>query len=119
MRQLKMWFVPVLTMLLILGVVFAVEAGSGSHSTPGIAGNGTATAEFSAAFQKARRGEVLTVNEKTLIDDMTPPDNRRPHDPVDNQGGPDGFGYVFVDNQAGDTATYSWVELQGVPGPTT
>jgi subtilisin-like proprotein convertase family protein len=34
---------------------------------------------------------------------------------LDNQGGPDGFGYRYVDNQGGDTATYSWIELRGDP----
>ncbi|MDD5088174.1 MAG: carboxypeptidase regulatory-like domain-containing protein [bacterium] len=37
---------------------------------------------------------------------------------VDYQGGPDGFGYRYVDNQSGDTATYSWIELRGDPGAT-
>lgn len=35
--------------------------------------------------------------------------------PLDNQGGPDGFGYRFVDNQGGDSATYDWIELRGDP----
>ncbi len=33
--------------------------------------------------------------------------------PLDNQGGPDAFGYRYVDNQAGDTATFAWIELCG------
>jgi len=37
---------------------------------------------------------------------------------VDHQGGPDGFGYRYVDNQTGDTATYSWIELRGDIGAT-
>ncbi len=31
---------------------------------------------------------------------------------LDNQGGPDVFGYSYVDNQGGDTATYNWIELR-------
>jgi subtilisin-like proprotein convertase family protein len=34
---------------------------------------------------------------------------------LDSQGGPDGFGYHYVDNQGGDTATYAWIELRGDP----
>lgn len=37
---------------------------------------------------------------------------------LDNQGGPDGFGYHYVDNQSGDTATYAWIELRGDAGAT-
>jgi len=35
--------------------------------------------------------------------------------PLDNQGGADDFGYVFVDNQTGDTATFDWIELDSDP----
>lgn len=39
---------------------------------------------------------------------------RQEHDrAIDNRGGPDEFGYSFVDNQGGDTATYDWIELRG------
>ena len=34
---------------------------------------------------------------------------------LDESGGPDGFGYRWVDNQNGDTATFAWVELCGDP----
>jgi subtilisin-like proprotein convertase family protein len=32
---------------------------------------------------------------------------------LDERGGPDNFGYNYVDNLDGDTATYSWIELEG------
>lgn len=32
---------------------------------------------------------------------------------LDDTGGPDGSGYRFVDNLAGDTATFAWIELCG------
>jgi hypothetical protein len=32
---------------------------------------------------------------------------------LDERGGPDNFGYSYVDNLGGDTATYSWIELEG------
>jgi subtilisin-like proprotein convertase family protein len=34
-------------------------------------------------------------------------------DCLDNHGGPDGYGYVYADNQGIDTVTYDWVELRG------
>lgn len=37
---------------------------------------------------------------------------------LDATGGPDAFGYRFVDNQGGDTATFSWTELCGDPNAT-
>jgi hypothetical protein len=37
---------------------------------------------------------------------------------LDNHGGPDEYGYLFVDNQTGDTASYDWVELRGDPNAT-
>ncbi len=39
-------------------------------------------------------------------------------DGLDNVGGPNAFGYRWVDNQAGDTATFSWIQLDGDPGAT-
>jgi hypothetical protein len=35
--------------------------------------------------------------------------------PLDYRGGADDFGYVYVDNQAGDTATFDWIELDSDP----
>jgi subtilisin-like proprotein convertase family protein len=32
---------------------------------------------------------------------------------LDNQGGPDGFAYRYVDNQGGDSVVYNWIELRG------
>jgi subtilisin-like proprotein convertase family protein len=33
--------------------------------------------------------------------------------PLDNSGGPDAAGYLYVDNVAGDTASFNWIELCG------
>lgn len=44
--------------------------------------------------------------------------DRDTFDPLDDVGGPDAFGYRFVDNLNGDTATYNWIELRGEPGVT-
>jgi hypothetical protein len=37
---------------------------------------------------------------------------------LDNQGGPDAYQYMFMDNVAPDTVTYSWIELRGDAGAT-
>jgi subtilisin-like proprotein convertase family protein len=34
---------------------------------------------------------------------------------LDDSGGPDGYGYRYVDNLNGDTASYNWIELRGDP----
>jgi len=39
----------------------------------------------------------------------------RAHNSLDNEGGPDDFGYVFLDNQTGDSATFDWIELDNDP----
>ena len=42
------------------------------------------------------------------------PSSRSNHDSnLDTQGGPDAFGYRYVDNQSPDTVVYEWVELCG------
>ncbi|MBK6911093.1 MAG: hypothetical protein IPH10_09235 [bacterium] len=35
---------------------------------------------------------------------------------IDAAGGPDGFGYRYVDNTGGDTATFAWIDIVGAPG---
>ncbi|HEY3296057.1 MAG TPA: proprotein convertase P-domain-containing protein [bacterium] len=37
---------------------------------------------------------------------------------LDANGGPDGFGYRYADNQAPDTSTFGWIELSGDPSAT-
>jgi len=44
-----------------------------------------------------------------------PFDGATERDPLDHFGGPDGFGYIFVDNQGEDTASFNWIELRGDP----
>lgn len=34
---------------------------------------------------------------------------------LDGTGGPDNYGYFYVDDLNGDTATYNWIELRGDP----
>jgi hypothetical protein len=40
-------------------------------------------------------------------------DDHRPNGTLDNQGGPDTFQYVFMDNVPPDTVSYAWIELRG------
>ncbi len=42
-------------------------------------------------------------------------DQNSGRNPLDNQGGPDGANYYFVDNVTPDTADYDWIELRGDP----
>jgi subtilisin-like proprotein convertase family protein len=60
-----------------------------------------------AAPSKKSPAKKFKTNETTAVRES------RAGDRLDNVGGPDGFGYLYVDNQNGDTATYSWIELRG------
>ncbi|RPH94854.1 T9SS C-terminal target domain-containing protein [candidate division KSB1 bacterium] len=64
----------------------------------------------------ADAADKIKVNEKKSA--ATVGINERGGRSLDNQGGPDGFGYKWVDNLTGDTATYSWIELRGDPAAT-
>jgi hypothetical protein len=58
---------------------------------------------------------TASLAEKELMDEFYgQPSNSG--SPLDNTGGPDAYGYRYVDNVAPDTATYSWIELQGATG---
>jgi len=69
---------------------------------------------------REREGLSLTESEKLdllasgLLENDSRVGDRR--DQLDNVGGPDGFGYRWVDNLAGDTATYAWEDIVGAPG---
>jgi hypothetical protein len=61
---------------------------------------------------KLDNGESLSAWEKDQY--LQWEQSHRPEcSPLDNTGGPDGFGYAFKDNVAPDTATYDWIELRG------
>lgn len=76
--------------------------------------------EFFALDDQMRQGLPLSEASKERYEALAPQFlDLRDHEPsLDNHGGPDGFGYGFVDNQGGDTATYSWIELRGDPNAT-
>ncbi len=69
---------------------------------------------------REREGFTLSESEKMdllasgLMEDDSRAGDGRDH--LDNVGGPDGFGYRWVDNLAGDTATYAWEDIVGAPG---
>ena len=67
------------------------------------------------AYSHWLQTSTATPAEKDLITRYLHRNNspRLDGNPLDNQGGPDGFGYRYVDNQGGDTATFAWIELCG------
>ena len=74
------------------------------------------------AMERVENGAALP-GDKALVEEYYRSMSARPStNPLDQQGGPDAFGYRFVDSQTPDTATYGWIELCGDPdasdGPT-
>jgi hypothetical protein len=93
----------------------------------------TVMARLSYAAEDATRAQEIyarwqasgtaTLEEKNLMEQVLfPLTGRVDRNSLDNVGGPDGFGYRWVDNQHGDTASFEWIELCGDPlsqfGPT-
>ncbi|MBU0509274.1 hypothetical protein KKH27_10605 [bacterium] len=76
-------------------------------------------ATIRALYDRLLTGDDLNEAEKDLVyANMGWLEPRRPGGSVDNAGGPDAFGYRYVDNVAPDTATYNWIELKGDPSAT-
>lgn len=64
-------------------------------------------------WRRAELGELLSPTEKAELAPYLMEIERRGPESIDAVGGPDGYGYYFVDNQNGDTTSYSWIELRG------
>lgn len=72
-----------------------------------------------AAYARWQENGTATPAEKEMISEYLQHGRTRTNgNRLDNTGGPDAFGYSFVDNVAPDTATYSWIELRGMGGTT-
>ena len=73
--------------------------------------------QYQRFVDRVNAGEQLSLADKDRFIALyerfgAPP---RQENPLDNQGGPDAFGYFYMDNVAPDTATYDWIELRGDP----
>lgn len=88
----------------VLGILLTVSASFASESlTP------------KDLWHKACQGEQLTAAEKAELQPYLAEFEDHGHGTIDNVGGPDTYGYYFVDNQGSDTTTYSWIELRNDP----
>ncbi len=77
--------------------------------------------EFLDLEYRLGQGLPISDEEKARFDQLEPIFGRSAEpqrNPLDWQGGPDSFGYHYVDNQNGDSATYEWIELRGDPEAT-
>lgn len=76
--------------------------------------------EYQILLDMINRGDALSESQKARFEELSrefePECGIR--NPLDNQGGPDGFGYFYVDNVSPDTATFEWIELCGDPNAT-
>ncbi len=66
-------------------------------------------------LMRLQAGQQLTESEKAELE-VSGVFDEHGRNPLDNQGGPDTYGYRWVDNLAGDTATYLWEDIVGAPG---
>lgn len=65
------------------------------------------------AYVRWQNEYTATMAEKTLMEEfLFLPESGQPRT-LDETGGPDPFGYYWVDNQGSDTAVFRWVELCG------
>jgi hypothetical protein len=90
---------------------------------PQTANSANASSTEKSALEDAERAQAqrvyarymvtgeATPSEKDLMTRFIFSEQSRTTNPLDNSGGPDGFGYRFVDNVSPDTATYGWIEL--------
>lgn len=69
-----------------------------------------------AAYLNWEKNGTATAEEKALIEQFYNDPEWTDRNPMDLQGGPDGFGYSYVDNQSPDAEPYEWTELCGDPG---
>jgi len=76
----------------------------------GIALSSTSVKEL---WELAASGERLTAEQKAELAPFEREFEQRGEGTIDAVGGPDNFGYYYVDNQNGDTASYNWIELRG------
>lgn len=76
-----------------------------------------ANAYLDALEQRFYDGDDMTEREKLdLYDSGRLESPREPGERLDGVGGPDCFGYRWVDNQNGDTATFDFIDIVGMPG---
>ncbi|MBK6765153.1 MAG: carboxypeptidase regulatory-like domain-containing protein [bacterium] len=76
----------------------------------GVAVSSTTVKEL---WELAASGERLTAEQKAELAPFEREFEQRGNETIDAVGGPDNYGYYYVDNQNGDTASYNWIELRG------
>jgi subtilisin-like proprotein convertase family protein len=115
-------FLPLATLLALILAVASLSAGSPSRPNPFEGKNPSFAKQELEELQsyelRMQQGQALNENEKFRFDELSERyADQLPHgrDAVDNVGGPDGFGYTYVDNQGGDSATFEWIELGDDP----
>jgi subtilisin-like proprotein convertase family protein len=89
-KEVALKFINRLLPLILVAIIFAAQADL-----------------FAGPAKNTGIGKTITAKSGAMTV------HRSGRGPLDNQGGPDGFAYRYVDNQGGDTATYGWIELRG------
>lgn len=115
----KIWAGVAATMVLLVtaGLVAAppFQAETRDSASPGNLADLQAAERLESYYSRVKQEMPLSATEQAEFEELKWyfEDSRGREGGLDNQGGPDGFDYFFMDNVAPDTATYSWIELRG------
>ncbi|HEY3296534.1 MAG TPA: T9SS type A sorting domain-containing protein [bacterium] len=118
MRVRKRSFLWVAAILLLVCLASAFASGVSEADIARIKAKAVSGQTFTNADIALAKQINATTDSRIDLEQALNPSSRLMHNPLDNQGGPDGFGYAFNDNVAPDTATYNWIELCGDPNAT-
>jgi len=106
----KLWTVCILLAL-------AASAAFAGYQKEDVKADGSVEVTLEKALAYYEEGLPLTDAMKAMVTEYfgTLPEEGG-YDGLDAVGGPDGFGYRWVDNLGGDTATFFWEDIVGAPG---
>jgi hypothetical protein len=95
-----------------------VTSATRPNSAPALTSEQVAKQEIARALERMERGVMRPGDKELLTPYFESLNDQQSGNPLDNTGGPDAFGYRYVDSVSPDTATYNWIELCGEPGAT-
>ncbi len=92
----------------------SVQASPSAAPQKGLISPAVEARRAKAAYELWHQTGYKTPADALLMEEYFGSADRRRGDPLDTWGGPDAFGYYWVDSN-GDSATFAWIELAGDP----